>query len=205
MSSGRKTALALIAMSAIAMVAVFQLSRLGGTRATPTERGARPTVTTTPSSTPAPAPTTGSPTQYLIMQGDTITSIARQFGVTAGAIVAANQLADPDQLTVGQALVIPPRPPVQLLVDPVTTTPGVSVRFRLGGAKPEEQVTFTVHCPSGQFTGPPHAAADDGTVTASYTPQADARPGVCTVTGSGDGGTGAQAEFRIDAGPASAG
>ncbi len=52
-------------------------------------------------------PTTGGAT-YTVQSGDTLFSIARQFGVTVQAIVEANNLANPNSLSVGQQLVIPP-------------------------------------------------------------------------------------------------
>ncbi|WP_067840339.1 LysM peptidoglycan-binding domain-containing protein [Amphibacillus sediminis] len=44
---------------------------------------------------------------YSVEQGDTVYSIANQFGSTVAAIVDANELEAPNQLVVGQALVIP--------------------------------------------------------------------------------------------------
>lgn len=44
---------------------------------------------------------------YVVKQGDTLRQIARRYGVAPGAIAEANQLSDPDVLSVGQALVIP--------------------------------------------------------------------------------------------------
>jgi peptidoglycan/xylan/chitin deacetylase (PgdA/CDA1 family) len=42
-----------------------------------------------------------------VQPGDTLFSIARRFGTTVEALVAANGLADPSQIEVGQVLVIP--------------------------------------------------------------------------------------------------
>jgi LysM repeat protein len=44
-----------------------------------------------------------------VRSGDTVYSIGRTFGVSPDAIVAANGLADPNQLALGQKLVIPPK------------------------------------------------------------------------------------------------
>lgn len=44
---------------------------------------------------------------YVVQSGDTAYSIARRFGTSVEAIVAANKLADPRVLRVGQRLVIP--------------------------------------------------------------------------------------------------
>ncbi len=46
-------------------------------------------------------------TRHQVQPGDTLLSIARQYEIEMGAIVAANVLPNPDALTVGQELVIP--------------------------------------------------------------------------------------------------
>jgi len=45
---------------------------------------------------------------YVVKQGDSIYSIAKAYNVTPASIIAANELTNPDQLVVGQALVILP-------------------------------------------------------------------------------------------------
>lgn len=44
---------------------------------------------------------------YVVKSGDTLFQIARRYGTTVEAVSSANQLANPAQLVVGQALVIP--------------------------------------------------------------------------------------------------
>jgi LysM repeat protein len=50
----------------------------------------------------APAPAT-----YTVARGDTLAGIARRFGLTPAALVAANSLANPDWIFAGQVLNIP--------------------------------------------------------------------------------------------------
>jgi LysM repeat protein len=50
---------------------------------------------------------TGQGNVYKVKLGDTLGSIAKQFGVTADAIIRSNSLANPDVLMVGQELKIP--------------------------------------------------------------------------------------------------
>jgi LysM repeat protein len=201
MTSGHKTAITLMVMAAIAVTAVYELSHLsegdGGAQASRTT-GASTTTAAHATAAPAPA-TTRAPTRYVVMQGDTVTSIARRFGVTTDAVVAANQLADPDRLSLGQALLIPPPPPVVLVVVPASVEAGTSVELRLTGAKPGESVTFTVTSPAGPFSGPAHPATKDGAVSASYTPSLDAPTGTFTVSAHGDQGTTGQTTFHVDA------
>lgn len=52
-------------------------------------------------STPAPKRT------YTVVRGDTLYSIAIKFGTTIAALVIANNIANPNLITVGQVLVIP--------------------------------------------------------------------------------------------------
>jgi len=49
--------------------------------------------------------------RYEVQEGDTLSAIAQQFGVTVDAIVAANGIANPDLITVGAVLLIPPADP----------------------------------------------------------------------------------------------
>ncbi len=44
---------------------------------------------------------------HVVQAGDTLTALAARYGVTPAAIVAANQLADPNKLVVGMQLIIP--------------------------------------------------------------------------------------------------
>jgi LysM repeat protein len=53
------------------------------------------------------------PVQYIVKAGESLTSIAKKFGVTVAALVAFNELADPNHIEEGQQLKIPP---------PTTTT-----------------------------------------------------------------------------------
>jgi lipoprotein-anchoring transpeptidase ErfK/SrfK len=67
--------------------------------------------------------------EYTIVSGDTLAAIAAAYGLTVADLVAANDLADPDLLFVGQTLSIPvsgdPSRPVTSTTeteDPATTT-----------------------------------------------------------------------------------
>lgn len=46
---------------------------------------------------------------YVVQSGDVLGAIATRFGVSIRAIMQANDLTDPDQLSVGQRLIIPPK------------------------------------------------------------------------------------------------
>jgi LysM repeat protein len=72
--------------------------------ATPTPTPVPPTPTPTVAPTPAPPP----PQQtYTVQQGDTLAAIAQRFGTTTQALQQANGIEDPNQIVIGQVLVIP--------------------------------------------------------------------------------------------------
>ncbi len=56
----------------------------------------------TPTSQPPAAPRV-----YIVASGDTLSGIAEQFGTTAADIIALNDLADPDNLSIGDELLVP--------------------------------------------------------------------------------------------------
>ena len=111
---------AVVALLGLALVVVLFAAGIIGTSpgeavggATPT---AAPTVTATPveEETPTPEPSeepTATPraTQQLhvVQRGETVTKIAKQYGVTVQQIVDANDLDNPSQISVGQELIIP--------------------------------------------------------------------------------------------------
>jgi LysM repeat protein len=67
-----------------------------------------PTAVPTPVPTPAPtAPPPAPPQQtYTVQQGDTLAAIAQQFATTVAALQTANGIEDPNEIFVGQVLVI---------------------------------------------------------------------------------------------------
>jgi LysM repeat protein len=60
--------------------------------------------TPSPEPTPSPSPT---PLTYTVRSGDTMSGIAREFGLTVEQVACANGIDDPNRLSVGQILVIP--------------------------------------------------------------------------------------------------
>lgn len=61
---------------------------------------ATPTLTRTPEATRPPQ-------THIVQRGETLFRIAQQYGVTVEAIIAANELTNPDRVIVGQELIIP--------------------------------------------------------------------------------------------------
>jgi LysM repeat protein len=156
-------------------------------------RSRTPAATTTA----APTTTTAPPITYQVKRGDNLTQIARFFGVSSAAIAAANQLAGVDRLTEGQVLQIPPAPPAGLNVTPPDGIAGNVFIFTVTGAKVGEAITFQVVAPGGgTFTGSPHPAAQDGSVTTSYRTDGDAA-GKYDVVATGDRGTSLRGSYRL--------
>jgi len=92
---------------------------------------AKPTATPIPAATPTFVPITtkvvgGSRTSYTVVFGDTLSKIAADFGVTVQDIMDANNLSDPNTLTVGQVLIIlegkgvTPKPKTSPPADPIS-------------------------------------------------------------------------------------
>jgi LysM repeat protein len=44
---------------------------------------------------------------YTVQEGDTLSAIAEEFGVSERALIEANNLDDPDDIRVGQTLIVP--------------------------------------------------------------------------------------------------
>jgi LysM repeat protein len=162
-----------------------------------TARPARSRTVASSATTAAPTTTTTPPMTYQVKRGDTLTAIARFFGVSSAAVAAANQLGSGDRLTAGQVLQIPPSPPAGLSVTPPDGIAGMVFTFTVTGAKVGEAVTFQVVAPGGGiFTGSPHTAAQDGSVTGSYRTDGDAA-GKYDVVATGDRGTSLRASYRL--------
>jgi LysM repeat protein len=70
---------------------------------------ASPSAAVSPSASASAGPSgpTPSPLSYVVKRGDRLQGIADQFGVTVDAIVALNNLDNPDHIEAGQVLLIP--------------------------------------------------------------------------------------------------
>ncbi len=68
-----------------------------------------PSSVPTPEPTPAPTAPPPPPAQqtYVVKQGDTLAAIAQRLGTTVAALQSANGIQDPDEIFIGQVLVIP--------------------------------------------------------------------------------------------------
>jgi LysM repeat protein len=189
-------AIAVVVLVLVVAAAVLILTQLDPGRGTSHKKAQASTTSTTgpaTTTTSAPRPVV----QYTVASGDTLSSIARRFHVSTGAIALTNKLATPDHLTVGQVLTIPAEVPVRLAVKPASIPPGGSVNITLSGAAPGERVTFQIQTPTGSFKGPVHVAAADGTVATTYAANPTDPSGSYLVVARGDQGLTASAVLVV--------
>ncbi|MCZ7572736.1 MAG: LysM peptidoglycan-binding domain-containing protein [Ardenticatenaceae bacterium] len=80
---------------------------------------------------------------YIVRRGDTLSAIARRFGTTVAAIVAANRIPNPNLIYVGQRLLIPsgtppspPPPPSGACIHTVRRGESLSSIGRIYGVSP---------------------------------------------------------------------
>jgi nucleoid-associated protein YgaU len=73
----------------------------------PTPSPAPTPVPETPAPTPVPTPVATPRPTYTVAEGDTLAEIADRFGTSVSALQAANGIDDPDEIVIGQVLVIP--------------------------------------------------------------------------------------------------
>ncbi len=110
-------AVAGVGILALVLLLVFLLPSafLGGATGSPTPdpSASAATATTGPRSTPQPTATgdapEGTPRAYRVRSGDTLTRISKRFGVSVEVIQCANRIRNPNSLSLGQRLVIPPK------------------------------------------------------------------------------------------------
>lgn len=95
---------------------------------TPTVVGPTPT-TVPPTATPVPpTPVPGQTVIYVVRSGDTLYSIARQFGVSVQDLIQINNISNPSRIYVGQHLTIPRGGSAQPTPAP-TTVPGPTTTY----------------------------------------------------------------------------
>jgi len=106
-----------LVVTALVLFWVIALARTCGFVGEPpttTNVTATPAVTATfrPTHTPAPTPTaTPIMAVHVVQSGESLWSIARQYGVAVDDLILVNNLVDPSHLRVGTKLLIPPRKP----------------------------------------------------------------------------------------------
>ena len=180
---------------AVCTAVVLAACSSGGSGQTSKKKTAPTSTTAGPTTTTAPPPV-----MYQVKRGDTLTSIAKFFGISNALLLAANHLDNGDRLTEGQVLTIPPLPPAQVTVDPPIAPSGSPFTFSVTGTKAGEAITFEIDKPDGRkFSGQPHTASPDGGVSAKYQSSGD-DPGTYTVVATGDRGTSVSGTYMVTPG-----
>jgi LysM repeat protein len=111
---------AALVLAAVGLFFLPALLGIGGPNdPTSSPSASAPVATPTPQPTEPPAPT---PTVYVIKQGDTLSKIARAFGVSLDDLLEANKatITNPNRISVGDQIIIPVPPPDEF-VDPTAT------------------------------------------------------------------------------------
>lgn len=108
----------------------------GDTLIIPTDGGEDPPPPPSPEPPPPPPPSPGG--TYVVQPGDTLSAIAVRFGTTVQALVALNNIANPNLIYVGQVLTIPgggdnPPSPPPPPPPPPPGPPPPSTGFEVGG------------------------------------------------------------------------
>jgi LysM repeat protein len=102
----------------IAALALFFLPAFLGVGGGDDGASPTPSASVAPSATPEPTPEPEpTPQVYVIEKGDTLSKIAKRYGVTLEALLAANKdtIKNPDKIKVGDEIVIPvPEPPEEV-------------------------------------------------------------------------------------------
>jgi nucleoid-associated protein YgaU len=93
----------------IAALALFMLPALlgigGGGSSSPSPSGSRPAATATPG---IATPALPSAQVYVIKSKDTLSKVAKMFGITLAELLAANpDIKNPDRIALGQQIIIP--------------------------------------------------------------------------------------------------
>lgn len=108
---------------------------------------------------------------YVVAPGDTLGAIAARFGVTVDALVAANNITDPNLVRVGQVLVVPGAvgdpgalssiPTMQVLAQPGETLGAIAARYAQDAATVAalNNLTTTAHLFPGRPVKIPAATA----------------------------------------------
>ncbi len=86
----------------------------------------------------APAPPPPAERVHIVVAGDTLSAIARTFGVSLDAILAVNDIPDPNALLVGQRIVIPVAAPAAETAPQPEPTPAQEIQPPAGAAVPAE-------------------------------------------------------------------
>jgi LysM repeat protein len=91
------------------------------------------TITFTPTlETPSATSTPSCPAQYIVQSGDYLSTIAEKCGITVEVIVAMNPTLDPNNIQVGETIILPP-PGTGFTptVIPADTKPGTIITIRI--------------------------------------------------------------------------
>lgn len=136
----------------------------------PTRPHSTATVAVVPSPTTAPPTDTPAPTIYTVKPGDSLSMIARQYGVGLQELIAANDIDDPNTLLIGIELLIP-RPAVPEVGPSPTTAGGLADATATPSPVPPTATLTSTPTDTATPTQTPTATpTDTPTATSTATP-----------------------------------
>jgi len=141
----------------------------------PTPTYVPPTTAPAPTSTPAPT-ATPTPVTYVVQPGDWLTVLAERFDVSPDAIIAANNITNPNIIEVGSVLVIPLTPTATL-----TTTGNVTPTVQPVAVRRVAPTSPPPAPPSNVVYLAPQILYPDNGLTLKYDPK-DKHGGVDSIT-----------------------
>ena len=92
---------------------------------------------------------------HFVQKDETLSSIARRYGVSVDSLLRYNSIKDPDRIEVGQRLTIPPKDAIARL-------------YRLPPSRPKARATSATSAPAGPFLWPVN-----GTITRRFSEDAN--------------------------------
>ena len=110
------------APSAVIAASALVLAACGGGGGSSAKTTVATTVAAATTTTAPPATTTTVPTEYVVQKGDSLGKIAKKFNVTVADLVVLNAITNPDKITEGQRLKIPPTTVATTVPAAATTT-----------------------------------------------------------------------------------
>jgi len=159
--SGRQVVLVVLLNAIVSLIISVAVVWLALTQWAPRQTTYAPL--SSPASLTQPTPPK-SDVLYVVQQGDSLSGVALRFGVPIGDLMRANDLTDPNRISVGQRLIIPAGPVAERTATRAPSPTQTSLPF-----DPPTPVTLTI-------TPPASATAESKTpASASPAPSPTAR------------------------------
>jgi LysM repeat protein len=139
--------------------------RVASSQATATVTPATRAARATPTATASPTPTYAA---HIVQEAETVAGIAARYGISVDAVVQANNLANPNLVTQGQQLLIPPATGENVLPALPTRDYGYAIVGFSGQGRPLEVFSFGEGATDIVLVGGVHGGYEWNTVLLAY-------------------------------------